>query len=273
MITRFCFELKRIIFCIFMLCLTGQSLAQQKNKPACPQRPIVLGVYEFGEFYHAGKGLDKDVAELLEQRSGCKFAIELMLRGEIWNRLQNGSMDMTLSAAATPERTMFSWPVPYLWVKSMVVINASVDARIQSTSDFIAAPNLRLGIVRGHYPGKAYNDFVNQLRNIARVDETSDEERLFLMFKSNRFQAMLASPFVYPAYLDQGKYRIEDWMPNGPRDSYNLLISKKHFNQDDVKLWTDLMNTMISDGSLRKMLETYVPSAEAAKMLTPDKVH
>ena len=52
--TQFCFELKRIIFCIFMLCLTEQSFAQQKNRPTCPHRPIVLGVYEFGEFYHAG---------------------------------------------------------------------------------------------------------------------------------------------------------------------------------------------------------------------------
>jgi hypothetical protein len=84
---------------------------------------------------------------------------------------------------------------------------------------------------------------------------------------------MLASPFVYPTYLEPGQYRIEDWISNGPRDSYNLLISKKHFNQDEVKLWSDLMNTMITDGSLRKMLETYVPAAEAAKMLTPDKVH
>ncbi len=247
------------------------AMAQPKYGPTCPPHPITLGVYDFGAFYHAGIGLDKDVADLLQARSGCKFETPLMLRAEIWQRLQNGSLDMTLSAAATPERTVFSWAIPYLWIKNEMIINKGVDPNIQSASDFIAAPNLRLGVVRGHYPGKAYNDFVGQLRNIARVEETNEEERLFAMFKADRFQAMLASPLIYPTYLDEGKYRIEDWMPNGPRDSSNLLISKKNFSQDEAKRWAELMNTIINDGSLRSMLEKYVPSAEAAKMLTVDK--
>jgi polar amino acid transport system substrate-binding protein len=262
-----------LILITLVLFLVRPVLAQQKNGPSCLQRPIVMGVYEFGQFYRDGNGLDKDVTEQLEARSGCKFKIQLMLRGEIWHQLQEGSMDMTLSAAATPERTVFAWAIPYLWVKNMMIINKDVDAHVQSTSEFIAAPNLRLGIARGYFPGTAYNDFIAQLRNLARIDETGDSDRLFAMFKAHRFQAMLAPQLVYDSYLEEGQYRVEDWAPNAPRDSSNLLISKKNFSQDEAKRWGEIMNAMISDGSLRGMLEKYVSPADATRLLAPGRGH
>ena len=48
--------------------------AEKAAAPTCPSRPIVVGLYDFGNFYRAGAGLDKDVAEELRKRSGCRFS-------------------------------------------------------------------------------------------------------------------------------------------------------------------------------------------------------
>ena len=264
-----CTSLSRALLGILLLCLSWPALAQQKTGPSCPPRPIVLGLYEFGHYYHAGTGLDKDVAQQMEARSGCKFELRVMQRGRIWQELQVGSMDMTLSAVATPERRTFSWAVPYLWVRNMLILSKEVDPRIRSTADFIAAPYLRLGVGRGFFPGKPYEAFVAQLRNIGRVEEIDDTERLYAMFKAGRFQGMLATQLVYSNYFKDGEVRIEDWASPGPKESTNLLISKKNFSQDEAQRWAGLIKAMLNDGTMLRLLSQYVPRADAAKMLTP----
>src|SRR5690349_6045058 len=105
--------------CLLALALAGPcapALAQKAGAPECPARPIVVGLYEFGNFYRAGAGLDKDMAEELHKRSGCNFSYKVLQRRAIWPAMQSGSVDMTLSAAPTPERTVFAWSEPYMWV-------------------------------------------------------------------------------------------------------------------------------------------------------------
>lgn len=245
------------------------AAAQQKGGPACPARPIALGVYEFGNFYRAGNGLDKDIADQLAARSGCKFELRPMSRALIWRELQTGSLDMTLSAAATPERTAFAWATPYLWIKNKVILSKDVDANIHSTADFIAAPNLRAGVARGHFVGKYYDEFVAQLRNIARVEDVGTTEQLYAMFKAGRFHAVLGTQMVYPGYLNEDQVRIEDWDPAGPKVAANLLVSKKNFSKDESKRWADVLKGLTSDGTLPRLVEKYVPPTDAIKMLTP----
>jgi polar amino acid transport system substrate-binding protein len=257
------------ILAALAICLAGAANAQQKAGPACPARPITLGVFEFGNFYRAGGGLDKDVADQMAARSGCKIELRTMLRGQIWRELQAGNLDMTLSAVATPERTTFAWAAPYLWIKNKVILRKDVDAKVHSIGDFIAASNLRVGVARGHYIGKSYGEFVAQLRNIARVEETGSTEQLFSMFKAGRFQAIVGTQLVYSSYLKEDQARVEDWDPAGPRYAVNLLISKKNFSQDESKHWADLMKTMVRDGTMLRLLERYTPSDDAAKMLSP----
>ncbi|CAN7232184.1 ABC transporter substrate-binding protein [Pseudoduganella sp. LjRoot289] len=250
--------------------LAGLCLpAAAQQRPACPAKPIVLGLYEFGRFYHAGTGLDKDIAEQLAVRSGCKFDMRVMLRGRIWQELHGGSVDMTLSAAAPAERKVFAWAIPYLTIKNMVILGKDVDASVRSPADFLAAPYLRLGMGRGHFPGKPYDGFITQLRNIARVDEADSTEQLYAMFKAGRFQAVIGTQLVYTSYFSGERPRIEDWAPGGPRDPVHLMLSKKNFSADDARRWGEVMKDMASDGTMQRLLERYVPPADAARMLAP----
>ncbi len=262
-------SLKPMLVGILAMYFSGPVMAQQKTGPSCPERPITLGVYEYGNFYHAGTGLDKDIAEQMAARSGCKIALRTMIRAQIWGELQAGSLDMTLSAAATPERTTFAWATPYLWMKNSIILSKSVDPNIHSIADFIAAPNLRIGVARGYYSGKPYDEFIAQLRNIARVEEVSSTEQLYAMFKAGRFQAMVGAPLVYSNYLKDDQARIEDWSLSTTKESANLLISKKNFSKEEAKRWGELIKAIANDGTLLRLVERYAPPVEAAKMLVP----
>lgn len=241
--------------------------------PACPERPIVVGLYEFGHFFTAGAGLDKDLAEELRKRSGCQFSFRVMQRRAIWPGLQSGAVDMTFSAAPTPERLVFSWSEPYIWLRNLVILRKDVPASVRSMADFIATPDLRLGFGRGYAAGAAYDDFVGQLRNIGRVEDVDEGDRLYAMFKAGRFQAMLAPKIAFGSYLKDeimaDAVRIEDWSANRSRGPASLMMSKKRFSADEAKRWGELMKAMRADGTLLRLVERYVDPDEAAKMLAP----
>jgi polar amino acid transport system substrate-binding protein len=247
--------------------------AAKGGAPTCPPRPIVVGLYEFGHFFHGGKGLDKDLAEELRQRSGCEFTLKVLQRRAIWPAMQSGAVDMTFSAAATTERLMFAWSEPYLWVKNMVVLRKDVPPGVRSTADFIAAPELRLGLGRGYATGAAYEDFVQQLRNIGRVEDVDDGDRLYAMFKAGRFQALLAPKIVYASYLKDellaDAVRVEDWSASRPPGPANLMMSKKRFSADEARRWGELLKAMRSDGTLQRLVTRYVGADEASKMMGP----
>lgn len=247
--------------------------AAKAGGPTCPGRPIVVGLYEFGYFYHAGAGLDKDLAEELRKRSGCDFSLKVMQRRAIWPALQSGAVDMTFSAAPMPERLLFSWAEPYIWVKNMVILRKDAAPNVRSMNDFLGAHELRLGFGRGYAAGPAYEEFVTQLRNIGRVEDVDDGERLYAMFKAGRFQAMLAPKMVYSGYLKDeimaNTVRIEDWSGNQPRGPASMMISKKNFSAEEARRWAELMRAMRADGTLLRLMERYVDPDEASKMLAP----
>jgi polar amino acid transport system substrate-binding protein len=255
------------------VCPVLPASAQKTDAPTCPSRPIVMALFEFGNFYHAGSGLDKDIADALATRSGCRFELRVMQRQHIWQALQDGTVDMTLTAAAMPERTMFSWAAPYLWMKYVVIIRKDIATPVHSKAEFLAAPDLKLGVGHSFVHGHSYDEFVTQLRNIGRVVEVDDTDRLYKMFRAGRFQALISTQLVYSSYLKDDiqtdTVRVEDWSPGKPKDDISLLICKKNFSQDEAKQWGDLMKSISSDGTLLRLLSKYIDQSEAAKMLAP----
>jgi polar amino acid transport system substrate-binding protein len=89
------------------------------------------------------------------------------------------------------------------------------------------------------------------------------------MFKAGRFQAMIGSPLVYASYLRDSEVRVEDWFPGSSEERIHLLLSKRSTSDDDARRWGDLISTIVADGTMLRLLEKYLPPAEAAQMLLP----
>jgi polar amino acid transport system substrate-binding protein len=65
--------------------------------PDC-SRPYTLGLHDHGLLYSAATdtGIDKDFADELIRRSGCKVNVSLMSRARIWQLIESGALDFSL---------------------------------------------------------------------------------------------------------------------------------------------------------------------------------
>jgi polar amino acid transport system substrate-binding protein len=77
--------------------------------PDC-SRPFTLALHAQGLLYSAAtdSGIDKDVADELIRRSGCKVNVSLMSRARIWQLIKSGALDFSLSGTANAERSRFA---------------------------------------------------------------------------------------------------------------------------------------------------------------------
>ena len=73
--------------------------------PDC-SRPYTLALHDHGLLYSAetGTGIDKDVSDELIRRSGCKVTATLMARARIWQLIESGALDFSLSGITNTER-------------------------------------------------------------------------------------------------------------------------------------------------------------------------
>ncbi|MFD2271202.1 hypothetical protein ACFS07_08875 [Undibacterium arcticum] len=95
--------LLRCVLLNFLLCLTTAVAA--KDGPDC-SRPMTLALHDHGLLYSADQdvGIDKDFADELIRRSGCKISLTLMPRGRIWQLIERGVLDFSLSGITNEER-------------------------------------------------------------------------------------------------------------------------------------------------------------------------
>lgn len=257
--------------CLLLLfLLTCCVLPQAQTLPACPSRPIILAMQELGQFYRAGVGLDKDMADEFSRRSGCRFETPVLPRARTWQEIEAGRVDMTLSALKTAERAEKFWLFPYLHARLVVIIHKDKAASIHTQEDFLKQPGLLLGIVRSTNQG--YNEgFVQTLRKLGRIVDVNDSERLYAMLEARRFDAVIGLQLIYGAYLNpaqmENEYQIIDWDPESLKGYAQLVIAKKNFSKVEVQRWNALLQSMIKDGTMLRLLKKYVSQAEAEKML------
>ena len=92
------------LFALFTL-IAGPAVAA----PDC-SRPLSLALHEHGLLYSSqtGEGIDKDIADELARRSGCTISVSLMPRARIWQLIESGGLDFSLSGISNEARLRFA---------------------------------------------------------------------------------------------------------------------------------------------------------------------
>ena len=95
----------RRAFCAIVLAAIGTAGWSADERPDCT-RPLTLALHVHGVLYSAdsGTGIDKDFADALAQRSGCTLQITVLPRARIWQLIETGALDFSLSGITTEER-------------------------------------------------------------------------------------------------------------------------------------------------------------------------
>lgn len=278
-----CLHLLRALIwplCLLLLSYSGKyafaenhSRPQQNTLALCDQRPIRLAFYEHGALYfetaQGPQGIDKEIVDTLMRRSGCKFEVQLMVRARIWADLASGQLDMSVSGIQNPERDRFAWFAHYLTMKNYAIVQRNLPVR--QASDFLANPQWQFGAVRAFKHGSQQDQWLQQLREQKRVQESPETDSIFKKLKEKRVEAMFAQPPVYRKKLAdlhmQAEVMVQDWTPDESGVPHGLILAKSRFSEVQAQQWRKLIEEMRKDGSLLKIYEHYLPPDEAARLL------
>ncbi len=249
---------------LLMLLGLGQAVAAG---PDC-SRPFTLALHDHGLLYSADtqKGIDKDVADELIRRSGCKINVSLMSRARIWQLIESGALDFSLSGIANTERNRFASFAWYFSNKYYLLVRK--DAGVRELADFERNERLHLGVIRSFRYSASANQLVDQLQAAHRVSQAGGLDPLYQTLLLNRIQGMIMEPFDYPA-LDEKKIRNITTIIelNDPAVPHGLIMSRKALPADEQDKWRALVNGMRADGTVRRIFEKYFKPELAADMV------
>jgi polar amino acid transport system substrate-binding protein len=231
-------------------------------------RPYTLALHEHGLLYSADtdSGIDKDVADELARRSGCKVTISLLPRARIWQLIESGALDFSLSGITNAERERFASFAWYFSNKYYLLVRK--DSGMQNLAAFERNDKLQLGTIRSFRYSESANRLVDRLQAANRLNQSSGLAPLYKTLMLNHIQGMIIEPFDFPA-LEAAAIRDSTTIVefNDPPVPHGLIMSKKSLSPTEQAHWRALINGMRSDGSLRRIFEKYFKPELAATML------
>ena len=243
------------------------SAAPAADKPDC-SRPLTLGLHEHGLLYSAqtGEGIDKDIVDELAARSGCKITTTLLPRARIWQLIESGAMDFSLSGISNESRERFASFAWYFSNKYYLLVHK--DAGVARIADFLANPAVKLGAIRSFRYSPAANRFVDAPEAQRRVSYASTLDPLYQVLLDKGVQAMIIEPFDYPT-LESARIREQTQILefDDPPVPHGLIMSKKSLPPAQQAAWRALVDGMRADGSVQRIFEKYF-KPELARTMT-----
>ena len=234
--------------------------------PDC-SRTFTLALHDHGLLYSAdtGTGIDKDVADELIRRSGCKITVSLMSRSRIWQLIESGALDFSLSGITNAERDKFAEFAWYFSNKYYLLVRN--DSGIRNLSDFEKNDTFVLGVIRSFRYNESANRLVDQLQEANRISQGGGLAPLYQTLLLGRIQGMIIEPFDFPALLEQKIRSMTTLIEfNDPSVPHGLIMSKKALSTPQMAAWRALLNDMRADGTMRRIFEKYF-NADLAKSL------
>jgi polar amino acid transport system substrate-binding protein len=254
-------------YLVVLLIVLGNLTAATAAGPDC-LRPFTLALHDHGLLYSSetDTGIDKDVADELIRRSGCKVTVSLMARARIWQLIESGALDFSLSGITNAERDKFAAFAWYFSNKYYLLVRK--DAGVRNQADFEQNEKLQLGVIRSFRYGESANRLVDKLQAANRVSLAGGLAPLYQTLMLNHIQGMIIEPFDYPT-LDEKKIRDMSLIIefNDPSVPHGLIMSKKALSPAEQEKWRALVSEMRADGTLRRIFEKYFKPDLAAALV------
>ena len=252
-----------------LICVALAWMPQAQAAGLCPAGPVRLSFYEAGLFYFDGKGIDREVADELQRRTGCAVVGSAPPRARAYAWLESGETDIVMAALNNPKRDHYAAFIPYMQQRFVTVMHRDVPADKTSLAAFSGDSALRFGAVRGVTYGGGRDVWFAKIEAQRRHELGASLPTMFRMLKSKRFAAMFAIPLQYEKELaDLGmrdQVRLIDWFPDEPPAARCLAMSRKNFTPAQIKGWAEVVRGMKADGSLRRILANHLSAEDTAK--------
>jgi polar amino acid transport system substrate-binding protein len=242
---------------LILATLARAGVASATDSPDC-SRALTLGLHDHGLLYstETDSGIDKDFAEELTRRSGCKITTTLMPRARIWQLIESGALDFSLSGITNSERDRYAAFAWYFSNKYYLLVRK--DANIRKLTDFENSDRLKLGVIRSFRYSENANRLADKLQETQRVVYATELAPLYETLMNNQIQGMIIEPFDYPALQEQRIREITTIVEfNDPSVPHGLIMSRKSLSADEQEKWRNIVNEMRSDGTVLRIFEKY----------------
>jgi polar amino acid transport system substrate-binding protein len=252
---------------LILISLLGFNRVAHAATADC-SRPYTLALHDHGLLYSAdtNTGIDKDVADELIRRSGCKVTVSLMPRARIWQLIESGALDFSLSGITNTERDKFAGFAWYFSNKYYLLVRN--DSNVRSLSDFRQNEALQLGVIRSFRYSETANRLVDALQSANRVSQAGGLAPLYQTLMSGRIQGMIIEPFDFPALEEKNIREMSTILEfNDPAVPHGLIMSKKALSAAQQDSWRAIVNSMRTDGTLRRIFEKYFKPELAATLV------
>jgi polar amino acid transport system substrate-binding protein len=229
---------------------------------------MTLALHQHGLLYASGtdSGIDKDFADELIRRSGCKVSVAVLPRARIWQLIESGALDFSLSGITNPDRDRFAAFAWYFSNKYYLLVRK--DANVQRLEDFERNAKLQLGVIRSFRYSRSANRLVDRLHEAQRVSYAAGLDPLYEVLMTNRVQAMIIEPFDYPdiesARIKEATRIIEF---NDEPVPHGLIMSRSSISPAEQEKWRALVTAMRADGTVLRIFQKYFPRELAQTMV------
>ena len=260
--------------------LLGAAVAAPPAPPApiapiAPCGPYRVGLREYPRLYQrdaygAFSGLDKEFFEALSQRSGCRLEIQLESQPRLWQLLKHGDLDLASWVIPSAERDAVVTVIPLISSRPMVITWRAAGP--QTEASFLADPKLNAVAVRKSLYGAGYDELMQRLREQGRLSEAADFDTALRAFSAHRSALVIAYPWGLLEQSPQwfGQVNLSDWHASAPAVVSGLAISRSTVSPVDRQRLEDAVRAMHQDGSLRRMLDRYLPT-EMVQHIAPSR--
>lgn len=255
--------LKSFIF-FNILFLASNIIADDKAQFGC-QKPILVGLYEYGIMYSekTKNGVDKETAELFAKKTGCEIHLQVKPRARIWQEIENGDLDVTLSALKNPEREKFGAFIPYVTGKTLIVLEKSLT-NINSLDDILKlypAKRVNVGVVRAFSYGEEVDSFLKKASAKGMVIEFPDMSSLFSGVEKKQVKVTFGTAALLPEYLKSFNVLDKIIIKDITKQNFqaHIVLSRKKFNDKQVENWSKVVREVKSNGELERIFQSYLP--------------
>ncbi|WP_271194048.1 substrate-binding periplasmic protein [Pseudomonas turukhanskensis] len=253
-------------FLLGALILGNSTLAHAASGVTCT-RTLTLALHDHGLLYSADTdaGIDKDIAEELIKRSGCSVTVSLLPRARIWQLIEQGGLDFSLSGIADEARNRYA---SFAWYFSdQFYLLVREDAQVEKLADFAANPALQLGVIRSFRYSPRANELVDTLTAQRRVRHAARLEPLYEVLMANQIQGMIIEPFDYPQVQSEKIRQHTRVVETGDAPTpHGLIMSNKSLSIEERAQWRAIIDAMRADGTVERIFAKYLP-AELAHTL------
>ncbi len=252
---------------ILVVALTLPAAALAADRPDC-SRTLSLALHDHGLLYstQTGEGIDRDIADELIRRSGCRISVTVMPRARIWQLIETGGLDFSLSGISNESRERFAAFAWYFSNKYYLLVRR--DAGVRRLSDFEDNAELKAGVIRGFRYSASANRLVDRLEAAGRIVYATQLDPLYQLLLERRVQAMIVEPFDDPA-LESARLRDQAMVLefDDPPVPHGLIMSRQSIAPAQQQAWRELVDGMRADGTVQRIFEKYF-SRELARAMT-----